>query len=148
MSVEYAGMSLNSGEFKMNMTINLTEGAELRIAGSPVGVFLPEAKLRELVEERDSLRQQLEDERRKAESLAQQSEECQRLKMELNAVKKERDQYAKALTAAAGKLFPPIDEETAAALVAECETNGVDFAEVMREIEEICHTPREDRRVG
>ncbi len=49
----------------MNMTTNLSEGAELRVAGSTVGIFLPEAKLRELLAERDSLRQQLEDERRK-----------------------------------------------------------------------------------
>ncbi len=131
----------------MSMTTELTEGAELRVAGSTVGIFLPATKLRELVEERDSLRQQLEDERRKTSSLARQAEECQRLQSELDALKSERDRYAKALTAAAWELFP-IDEETAAALVAECEVSGVDFSEVVREVEEICGVTGEDDRAG
>jgi hypothetical protein len=75
----------------MNMSTNLTEGAELRVAGSTVGIFLPEATLRELVEERDSLRRQLEAMRREAENLAQQAEECQRLLAELIALKLERN---------------------------------------------------------
>lgn len=131
----------------MNTTTHLSEGAELRVAGSTVGIFLPEAKLRELVEERDSLRQQLEDERRKAESLAQQTEECQRLQAELDDLKLERDEYEKALTAATRDLFP-IDKEAVEAAIAQAEGNIVDFSEVIREIEEICLEPQEDRHAG
>jgi uncharacterized coiled-coil DUF342 family protein len=120
----------------MSTTIDLGQGAELRVAGSTVGVFLPEAKYRELVTERDALRRELEDARRQLETLQLQADEYAR---QVIALKAERDDCEKALTAAVRDQFDVMDEEKALALIAETEKNGVDFADVVREIEAILY---------
>src|SRR5579884_538620 len=102
----------------MTTTVDLAQGAELCVGGATVGVFLPEAKLRELNAERDSLRKEIEE-----------------LRRQLAALRSERDQYAKSLTAVMRDL-DPIDPATAETLIAEAEKNGVDFGEAVRQIEE------------
>ncbi len=130
----------------MSTTIDLGQGAELRVAGSTVGVFLPEAKLRELIAERDALRGELEEAKRQLGSLRQQADESQR---QVSALKAERDDYEKALTAAVREQFDVMDEEKALALIAETERNGVDFADVVREIEAILYRKgREGHHAG
>src|SRR5215210_205252 len=106
----------------MNTTVDLTQGAELHVGGATVGVFLPETKLRELVAERDALRGELEEARRRIVTL---EAECNR--------------YSKALARAVQDQFPPLDDETALARIAEAESNGVDLAVVIREVEEILY---------
>jgi hypothetical protein len=103
----------------MNTTVDLTQGAELHVGGTSVGVFLPEAKLREMSEERDLLRRELDDAKR-----------------ELAEVRAERDRCARSLLAAMWELHP-IDEATCEARIAEAIQDGVDFGEVVRQIEEI-----------
>jgi uncharacterized coiled-coil DUF342 family protein len=121
----------------MSTTIDLGQGAELRVAGSTVGVFLPEAKHRELIAERDALRRELEEARRQLDGLRQQADEYQR---QVSALEAERNEYGKALTAAVRDQFGTMDEEKALALIAEMENGGgVAFADVVREVEEILY---------
>jgi len=109
-------------------------------------MFLPEAKLRELNAERDSLRRELEDARRQLEGLRQQADEYQR---QVRALEAERVGYEKALTAAVRDRFDVMDEDKALALIAETEKNGVDFADVVREIEAILYKKgREGHHAG
>jgi hypothetical protein len=100
-----------------------------------VGTFLPEAKLRELIAERDALRSDLHEAQRELDRLRLQEREYQR---QLSALEAEREDYHRALTAAVRDQFPVIDDETALALIAEAETNGVDGAEVLRQVDAIC----------
>ncbi len=103
----------------MSTTVDLAQGAQLCVGGATVGVFLPEAKLRELNAERESLRKEVEE-----------------LRRQLAALRSERDQYARSLSAAMWEL-DPIDPATAEALIAEAEKDGVGFGEVVRQIEEL-----------
>jgi uncharacterized coiled-coil DUF342 family protein len=121
----------------VNTTVDLGQGAELRVAGSTVGVFLPEAKHRELLAERDALRRELEEARRQLESMRQQAAEHHR---QVRVLQAEIDSYGKALTAAVRDQFPVMDDEKALALIAEAEKNGADGAEVLRQIETICRS--------
>jgi uncharacterized coiled-coil DUF342 family protein len=120
----------------MSTSINLTLPLQLTDASGTIGTFLPEAKLREVLAERDSLHSALHEARQELERLRQQAEESQRL---VNALKAERDDYERALTAAVRNQFK-FDEERALALVAEAETSGVDAAEVLRQVEAICES--------
>jgi chromosome segregation ATPase len=120
----------------MSTNVDLGQGAELRVAGSTVGVFLPEAQFRELNAERDSLRRDLEDARRRADELQRQ----------VRALEAERDNYEKALTAAVRNQFDTMDEEKALALIAETERSGVDFADVVREVEAILYKKGKEGR--
>ncbi|HJT78503.1 MAG TPA: hypothetical protein VJ739_14965 [Gemmataceae bacterium] len=104
----------------MTTTVDLAQGAELSVGGATVGVFLPEAKLRELNAERESLRKEVEE-----------------LRRQLAALRSERDQYARSLTAVMRDLVPVISPAEAEALIAEAEKDGVDFGEVVRQIEEM-----------
>ncbi|MFO0929034.1 MAG: hypothetical protein U0736_18765 [Gemmataceae bacterium] len=106
-------------EFIMSTTVDLTQGAELHVGGATVGVFLPEVKVRELHAERDALRQQVE-----------------ALRQELAAVERERDQFRSSLLATLWKEMA-MDEEQCAAQVAEVKRDGIDFAEAVRQVEEI-----------
>jgi hypothetical protein len=103
----------------MSTTVDLAQGAELHVGGTTVGVFLPETKLRQLTEERDSLKRELDDAKR-----------------ELAALRAERDGYAKSLLAAIWELHP-LDEATCAARIAEAQRDGLDFSEVVRQVEDI-----------
>ena len=96
------------GEKNMNPTIDLGQGAELRIAGSTVGVFVPEAKLRELIAERDTLRRELEDAKRQEEESRLRAEEYQH---RVTALETEQEALEKALTVAVRDQFPVMDEE-------------------------------------
>jgi hypothetical protein len=98
----------------MSTTIDLAQGAELHVGGTTVGVFLPETKLRQLMEERDSLQRELDEAKR-----------------ELAALRGERDRYARSLLAAMWKL-QPIDEATSMARIAEAQRDGLDFSESVR----------------
>jgi len=122
----------------MSTSINLTLPLQLTDASGAIGTFLPEAKLREVLAERDSLRSALHEARQEFERVRQQAEESQRL---VNALKAERDDYERALTAAVRNQFD-FDEERALALVAEAERSGVDAAEVLRQVEAICGSKR------
>jgi hypothetical protein len=115
----------------VSTSIDLGQGAEVRIAGSTVGVLLPEDKYRELITERDSLRRELEEARQVSESLRQQSGQYLR---QVKSLKAEIDRYEKALTAAVRDQFPSMDEETALALIAETEKTGVDFGKAVHEL--------------
>ncbi|HEX5272482.1 MAG TPA: hypothetical protein VFW33_18420 [Gemmataceae bacterium] len=120
----------------MNTTVDLGQGAELRVGGSTVGVYLPEAKFRELVAERDALRRELEDVRRELEAVRQGAGECERLKRELSAVKAESDQYNRTILALLRESVET-DEGKWNALISELENGGGgDLAEVVREIEQ------------
>ncbi len=119
----------------MSTSINLTLPLQLTDASGTIGTFLPEAKLRELLAERDSLRSSLQEARQELEQLHRLAEEVQR--REVNALKAQRDDYERALTVAMRNQFD-FDEERALALVAGAETNGVDAAEVLRQVEVIC----------
>jgi uncharacterized coiled-coil DUF342 family protein len=120
----------------MSTSINLTLPLQLTDASGNIGTFLPEAKLCELLAERDSLRSALHEARQELERLRQQAEESQRL---VNALKAERDDYERALTAAVRNQFD-FDEERALALVAEAEMSSVDAAEVLRQVDAICES--------
>ncbi len=106
----------------MNLTIDLGQGAELRVAGSTVGVFVPEAKLRQLIGERDTLKDELAEARR-----------------QISGLTIEIERYEKALTAAVRDQFDVMDEETALAHIADAEKNGVGFSDVIREIDAILY---------
>jgi chromosome segregation ATPase len=118
----------------MSTTVDLAQGAELRVGGATVGVFLSESKFRELNAERDSLRKELEQLRQEVERLRREAEEARK---ELDAVRSDRDQYAKSLTAVMRDIDPVMSPAEAEAVIAEAEKDGVDFGEVVRQIEEI-----------
>ncbi len=103
----------------MSTTVDLAQGAELHVGGTTVGVFLPESKLRDLTEERDALQRELD-----------------AAKRDLAALRAERDHYARSLLTAMWELHP-IDEATTNARIAEAHRDGLDFGEVVRQIEEI-----------
>jgi len=119
----------------MNQTFDFGQGAELRVAGSTVGVFVPKAQLCELIAERDALRRELEEAKRQEEESRLRADEYQHRATALEA---EQEALEKALTAAVRDQFPVMDEDKALALIADMEKNGVDSAEVLAEIEAIC----------
>ena len=77
----------------MSTSINLTLPLQLTDASGTIGTFLPEAKLRELLAERDSLCSALAEARQELERLREQAEESQRLVI---ALKAERDDFERA----------------------------------------------------
>ncbi len=121
----------------MSTSINLTLPLQLADASGTVGTFLPEAKLRELTAERDALRTDLQEAQHELDRLRLQEKEYQR---QLRALEAEREDYHRALTATVRDQFPVIDDETALALIADAETNGVDSAEVLRQVDAICRS--------
>jgi chromosome segregation ATPase len=120
----------------MSTSINLTLPLQLADASGTIGTFLPEAKLRELLAERDSLGSALQEAQKELERLRQQAEETQRL---VTALMADRDDHEKALTAAVRDQFD-FDEERSLALLTEAETSGVDATEVLRQVEAICES--------
>ncbi|MFL5240714.1 MAG: hypothetical protein ACJ8FY_01285 [Gemmataceae bacterium] len=120
----------------MSTSINLTFPLQLTDASGTVGTFLPETKLRELMAERDDLRKELENTRHELERALKKAEEYQRL---VSALKMERDDYEKALTATVRDQFD-FEENRALAVIAGAQTSGVDSDEVLRQVEAICES--------
>ncbi len=74
----------------MSTSIHMTLPLQLTDASGTVGTFLPEAKLRELIAERDALRTDLHEARQELDRLRLQAREDQR---QLSALEAEREDY-------------------------------------------------------
>src|SRR5262249_32871595 len=98
-------------------TIDLTQPFQFADAsGRPVGTFLPEAKLRELIAERDSLRKELED-----------------LRKALDEVTAERNDYRRGRISS----LPPEEFTLTAEDLKDMEKNGYTMEQILADIESL-----------
>ncbi len=99
----------------MSNAVGFGQGLELRDAsGRTLGVFLPDAVIKELIAERDALRKQVAEQQEK-----------------LATLKAERDSYRQTVYALWPKDVPLLTEEE----LDEMKRNGIPFRQIIEEIE-------------